>query len=177
MSLLLWPWHALVLVTAFARDLVISSLQVAKAVLSPRYICEPRFVTVPLTRARSDLEITMVANYITLTPGTLTVDVSADRSTLLVHSLLAGETGDGRVFVYPVEQAIDKSRCLPEHAEVLLHVHADPAKQHTVSGDVRLVGEERRARTAPVAGPRPGGTTGTGRRSAHRGARVRRCRR
>ena len=36
----------------------------------------------------------MVANYITLTPGTLTVDVSPDRSTLLVHSLLAGETGD-----------------------------------------------------------------------------------
>ena len=36
----------------------------------------------------------MVANYITLTPGTLTVDVSPDRSTLLVHALLAGETGD-----------------------------------------------------------------------------------
>ena len=33
----------------------------------------------------------MVANYITLTPGTLTVDVSPDRTQLLVHSLLAGE--------------------------------------------------------------------------------------
>ena len=51
-------------------------------------------MTVPLAEARTDLEITMVANYITLTPGTLTVDVSPDRSTLLVHSLLAGETGD-----------------------------------------------------------------------------------
>ena len=36
----------------------------------------------------------MVANYITLTPGTLTVDVSPDRRTLLVHSLLAGDGGD-----------------------------------------------------------------------------------
>ena len=92
--MILWPWHALLLVTAFARDLVVSSLQVAKAVLSPRDICQPRFVTVPLAEARSDLEITLVANYITLTPGTLTVDVSPDRSTLLVHALLAGETGD-----------------------------------------------------------------------------------
>ena len=41
----------------------------------------------PLAEARSNLEITMVANYITLTPGTLTVDVSPDRSTLLVHAL------------------------------------------------------------------------------------------
>jgi multicomponent Na+:H+ antiporter subunit E len=91
---ILWPWHALVLAAAFSRDLVVSSLQVAKAVLSPRDISQPRFVSVPLKEARSGLEITMVANYITLTPGTLTVDVSPDRSTLLVHSLLAGETGD-----------------------------------------------------------------------------------
>jgi multicomponent Na+:H+ antiporter subunit E len=94
MSLILRPWCALVLAVAFFRDLVISSLQVARAVLAPRDISQPRFVTVPLLKARTGLEITMVANYITLTPGTLTVDVSPDRSTLLVHSLLAGETGD-----------------------------------------------------------------------------------
>src|SRR5690606_41492112 len=48
----------------------------------------------PLTQARSDLEIAMVANYITLTPGTLTVDVSADRSILLIHALTGGDSGD-----------------------------------------------------------------------------------
>ncbi len=52
-------------------------------------------MTVPLDAARSDLEVTLVANYITLTPGTLTVDVSPDRRTLLIHSLLAGDSGDG----------------------------------------------------------------------------------
>jgi multicomponent Na+:H+ antiporter subunit E len=94
MSYVLWPWNMLVLGTAFSRDLVVSSLQVARTVLAPGGISQPRFVSVPLKVARTDLEITMVANYITLTPGTLTVDVSSDRSTLLVHSLLAGETGD-----------------------------------------------------------------------------------
>jgi multicomponent Na+:H+ antiporter subunit E len=87
-------WGAVVLVCAFSRDLVVSSVQVAKAVLGPRSLVTPRFITVPLTKARSDLEITLVANYITLTPGTLTVDVSRDRSRLLVHALQGGETGD-----------------------------------------------------------------------------------
>lgn len=87
-------WHAARLAVAFGRDLVVSSLQVTRAVLSPTPPVRPRFVLVPLAHARSDIEITLVANYITLTPGTLTVDVSPDRSTLLVHALLAGETGE-----------------------------------------------------------------------------------
>jgi multicomponent Na+:H+ antiporter subunit E len=95
MSLILKPWYGLLLFLAFFRDLVISSLQVAKAVLSPSDITQPRFVSVPLARAETGAEITLVANYITLTPGTLTVDVSPDRSTLLIHSLLAGEDADG----------------------------------------------------------------------------------
>ena len=89
-SLLLTPVYALLLALAFFRDLVISSVQVAKTVLSPSDLAQPRFVTVPLTKATTGLEITMVANYITLTPGTLTVDLSPDGRTLLVHSLLAG---------------------------------------------------------------------------------------
>ena len=94
MSRLLRPAYALLLFLAFFRDLVISSIQVARTVLSRGDAANPRFVTVPLKGAATGTEITLVANYITLTPGTLTVDVSPDRSTLLVHSLLAGETSD-----------------------------------------------------------------------------------
>jgi multicomponent Na+:H+ antiporter subunit E len=35
--------------------------------------------------ARTDLEITLVANLVSLTPGTLSLDVSDDRRTLYVH--------------------------------------------------------------------------------------------
>ena len=80
------------LAAAFLRDLALSSLAVARAVLAPARVT-PRFVVVPLTRAQSDLEITLVANYITLTPGTLTVDVAPDRRSLLVHALAADEAG------------------------------------------------------------------------------------
>ncbi|TPE52180.1 Na+/H+ antiporter subunit E [Amaricoccus solimangrovi] len=84
------PWLAVM----FFYDLVVSSIAVARAVLSPGDVVAPRFVVVPI-KARSDLGVTLVANYITLTPGTLTVDVSPDRSRLLIHDLFAGESGDG----------------------------------------------------------------------------------
>ncbi len=90
----LWRCLCLVwLLIVFMRDLVVSSVQVARAVLSPGYAAKPRLVTIPLT-VESDAGITMVANLITLTPGTLTVDVSADRKTLLVHDLLAGDSSE-----------------------------------------------------------------------------------
>lgn len=83
------------LTIAFSRDLVASSIAVARVVLSPKPQPRPRLVVVPLRRARTPAEIMMVANYITLTPGTLTVDVSPDGKSLLVHSLLSGDSGNG----------------------------------------------------------------------------------
>lgn len=93
MSPLLRTFHALRLFAIFLWDLLASSVQVARAVISREDITRPRFVAVPL-RAASDLEIMLVANFISLTPGTLSVDVSPDRKTLLVHDIFAGEDGD-----------------------------------------------------------------------------------
>lgn len=93
MTLLSRLFAAVALAFFFLRDLTVSSVAVARAVLAPRITVRPRFVTVPIA-ARSDAGVTLVANYITLTPGTLTVDVSPDRGTLLVHDLLAGDSGD-----------------------------------------------------------------------------------
>lgn len=74
----------------FMWELLLSSVQVARAVLSPRPNLAPALVEVPLD-VKSDLEIMLVANLITLTPGTLSVDVSEDRSTLLIHALFASD--------------------------------------------------------------------------------------
>jgi multicomponent Na+:H+ antiporter subunit E len=46
----------------------------------------PAIIAFPLSVSR-DVEITILANLITLTPGTLSVDVSADRKWLYVHAL------------------------------------------------------------------------------------------
>jgi len=71
-------------VAFFVGQLVLSSLRVAADVVTPRHRARPGIVAIPLD-ARSDGEITLLANVISLTPGSLTLDVSADRRTLFVH--------------------------------------------------------------------------------------------
>ena len=68
----------------FLLELVISSLRVLLDVIRPRHINRPGIIGVPLT-AQTDLEIFVVASLISLTPGTLSVDLSEDRKTLFVH--------------------------------------------------------------------------------------------
>lgn len=77
------------LLAYFLYDLVASSLRVAWDVLTPAARARPAVLRVPL-EARSDMEILLTANLISLTPGTLSMDVSEDRSTLLVHSMFGG---------------------------------------------------------------------------------------
>lgn len=79
-------WRALALAGYFLLDLARSSVKVAWDVLTPRHLSRPGIVGVPLD-ARSDGEILMTANLISLTPGTLSLDVSADRRTLWVHAM------------------------------------------------------------------------------------------
>ncbi|NTU82561.1 MAG: Na+/H+ antiporter subunit E [Chloroflexales bacterium] len=70
----------------FGRELIAANLRVAYEVLTPALNMRPAVIAVPLD-ARTDLEITLLANMITLTPGTLSLDVSADRATLYVHAM------------------------------------------------------------------------------------------
>ena len=68
----------------FLVELIRSNLRVFWDVITPGHISRPGIVGVPLS-ASSDMEILLVANLISLTPGTLSIDLSADRRTLFVH--------------------------------------------------------------------------------------------
>ncbi len=76
----------LALALLFLYELVISAWRVVILVLSPRMNLNPGIFAYPLKVDR-DFEITLLANLITLTPGTLSVDVSEDRRTLYVHAI------------------------------------------------------------------------------------------
>ncbi len=74
----------------FLYELALSAVRVAFLVIRPdmkRHL-KPAIIAFPL-RVTSDPEITLLANLITLTPGTLSVDVSNDRKVLYVHALSA----------------------------------------------------------------------------------------
>ncbi len=76
----------LLLVGLFLKELALSAWRVALTVMSPRMRLVPGIFAFPLT-VTTDFQITLLANLITLTPGTLSVDVSEDRRTLYVHAL------------------------------------------------------------------------------------------
>jgi len=70
----------------FIYELFRANIQVAADVVTPKFYMEPGIVAVPLD-AKSNLEITLLANIISLTPGTLSLDVSDDKSVLYVHAM------------------------------------------------------------------------------------------
>ncbi len=70
----------------FLVQLAISNAIVAWEVLTPRHNMRPGIVRVPM-RSRTDLEVTLLANLISLTPGTLSLEATEDRSALYVHGL------------------------------------------------------------------------------------------
>lgn len=74
----------------FLWELILANLRVAYDVLTPRHHMRPRVIAIPLDAA-TDTEITMLANLISLTPGTLSLDVSTDRRTLYIHVMYAAD--------------------------------------------------------------------------------------
>ena len=77
----------------FFWEVVKSNFKVMHEVLTPKQKMKPGIVAIPLA-AKTDLEITLFANLITLTPGTLSLDVSDDRSTLYVHAMFIEDVDD-----------------------------------------------------------------------------------
>ncbi|WP_409328595.1 Na+/H+ antiporter subunit E [Trujillonella humicola] len=88
----------------FARELVLANLQVVWDVLTPRSRLSPGIVALPL-RSRTAGEITLLANLVSLTPGTLSLAVGRDPDTLYVHGMYAGTREE---FVRQLEEMEDR---------------------------------------------------------------------
>lgn len=88
----------------FIWELMISNFRVLWDVVTPTHFSRPAVIGVPLD-ARTDFEIMVVANMISLTPGTLSLDVSEDRSTLYVHVMFVDDVESARE---EIKQRIEK---------------------------------------------------------------------
>lgn len=108
------PFAAVRLAGVFLREVVKANLDVAWLVVQPRLDVKPAFFVLPLD-LEDDLQITALANMITLTPGTLTAEVAPDRSALYVHCLSTDDVDKvreqiKRQFERPLLESI---RCSP----------------------------------------------------------------
>jgi multicomponent Na+:H+ antiporter subunit E len=74
------------LMLSFAVELVMSNIAIVRIICHPKLPIRPGIIAYN-TKVRTDVGLTALSNLITLTPGTLTLDISDDRSTLFIHTL------------------------------------------------------------------------------------------
>jgi multicomponent K+:H+ antiporter subunit E len=80
------PFKAIFFIIKVLTDIVLANIQVAIQVIGPMRYLQPGFLAIPLD-IKGDFPITVLASTISLTPGTLSAEVSEDKAWLYVHAL------------------------------------------------------------------------------------------
>lgn len=104
----------------FVWKLLEANVVLAIEILTPRDYTQSGVIGVSVEGA-SDLVVTLVANAITLTPGTLTLEVRRDPAVLYVHVLHLRDTESVRRDVYRLQdlalRSIGSAEALRHHRE------------------------------------------------------------
>jgi len=87
-------------------QVILSNLRVAYDIITPTHYMHPGVIAVPLD-AKTDAEITLFANLMTLTPGTLSLDLSEDRKILYVHTMYL-EKGDIELTTRLIKEGLER---------------------------------------------------------------------
>lgn len=93
------------LLLIFFKELILSNIAVAKVVMKRPLTIQPAIFALP-TQLNKDWEITVLAMLITLTPGTLVLDVSDDGRTLYIHAL---NSPDVQEAIQSMKQSFEKT--------------------------------------------------------------------
>jgi multicomponent Na+:H+ antiporter subunit E len=83
-------FHLLSFFAYFVRILIIANIQIAIEVLTPTHYQTPRIIRYDVSQL-NEVQVTALANTITLTPGTLAIDISKDRQWLYIHCMYAAD--------------------------------------------------------------------------------------
>lgn len=93
-------WRVVRFLLFFGWEFLRANVEVLWEIVAPQRRSVPAIIAVPL-RSRTGREIVTMANLITLTPGTLTLEVALDPPTLYVHGMFAP---DAATFVAQLHQ-------------------------------------------------------------------------
>ncbi len=86
-------WAVIYLIGLFFKELISANIQVLFLIIQPKMPIKPAIFALPTVLER-DWEITLLSSLITLTPGTLVIDVSEDSKTLFIHALNYGDADE-----------------------------------------------------------------------------------
>lgn len=121
--------YAVLYVLVFMREVLVANVDVAYRAVAPGPPIDPEVIYVPL-RVETDLGVTTIANSITITPGTVTLDYDEEYNGLYVHVI------DGR----NVDDVIEPIRTWEDYALVIFDEELDPGdrpQRITITGGDR----------------------------------------
>lgn len=87
--------------------LVRSNLNLAKTILKPKLNMRPGIIELPI-QLKSDHEILSLINLITMTPGTICMDISDDKSKIYIHAMFVNDEVEFKAEIKEMEQRISK---------------------------------------------------------------------
>lgn len=99
------PLRILRFLYVFLVELVVANARVAWEIVTPGLSLRPAIVRVP-TRTRNAWERTLLANTITMTPGTLTLEVDETSGDLYVHCLYVNDRESFRAEIAKLEDVL-----------------------------------------------------------------------
>ena len=88
----------------FLYDLLKANFEVMKDVVTPNYNMKPGIVKYEM-KSKTDFEITMLANLVALTPGTLVIDLSKNKKYMYIHAMYLTDIDD---FKHKIDIRIEK---------------------------------------------------------------------
>lgn len=107
-----WFGSLIHLLIFFLQDLIRSNLVLARDILRPNPRFEPALLRIAITDL-SPISTVVLTNLISLTPGTLTVDVEDDGQAIYVHGLYAQAPDDVRRQICTMETLIRRTAVFP----------------------------------------------------------------
>jgi multicomponent Na+:H+ antiporter subunit E len=93
------------LIAIFIKELLLSNIAVLKVIIKPKLDIQPGIFALS-TELQKDWEITLLSNLITLTPGTLVVDISDDNKTLYIHAM---DASDAEAAISSIKNSFEKA--------------------------------------------------------------------
>ena len=91
----------------FLRILGVANIQIAREIVTPGFSQTPRILRYPVEHLGA-VQLTVFANCITLTPGTLVVDVSEDARWLYVHCMYAADRDAAIAGLYELDRRLGR---------------------------------------------------------------------
>lgn len=86
LKFMLRTYRFVIFIFYYLKELFLSSLYVAYDIITPKDLSKPGIVEVPVN-LKSDTAIIAYANLISMTPGSLTMDMSADKTKIYIHAM------------------------------------------------------------------------------------------